>query len=67
VAKLQPVELDGSIDSASKLYNAQYIVGKDFLVNDWVKVFKAGEIIPKIIGPIIEKRTEENVLFVDLN
>lgn len=59
VAKLQPVELDGSIVWAGTLHNAQYIMSKDIHVNDWVKVFKEGEIIPKIIWPVLEKRTEK--------
>lgn len=64
VAKLQPIELDGSIVAAATLHNAQYIVAKDIRVNDWVKVFKAGEIIPKIIGPVLEKRSEKLAKFV---
>ncbi len=64
VAKLQPIELDGSIVSAATLHNAQYIVAKDIRVNDWVKVFKAGEIIPKIIGPVLEKRSGQLSRFV---
>lgn len=64
MAKLQPIELDGSIVAAATLHNAQYIVAKDIRVNDWVKVFKAGEIIPKIIGPVLEKRSEKLAKFV---
>ena len=64
MAKLQPIELDGSIVSAATLHNAQYIVAKDIRVNDWVKVFKAGEIIPKIIGPVLEKRSGKLSKFV---
>lgn len=64
VAKLQPIELDGSIVSAATLHNAQYVVAKDIRVGDWVKVFKAGEIIPKIIGPVIEKRIEQLDKFI---
>lgn len=51
--------MDGSIVCAATLHNAQYIVAKDIRVGDWVKVFKAGEIIPKIIGPVFEKRIEK--------
>lgn len=58
VANLEPVELDGSIISAATLHNAEYIEAKDIRIGDTVKIFKAGEIIPKVIGPNFNKRPQ---------
>lgn len=57
VAKLTPVEIDGSIITSATLHNAEYISAKDICIGDMVKVFKAGDIIPKVIGPDLQKRT----------
>ena len=56
VAKLSPVEIDGSIIASATLHNAEYILAKDICIGDTVKVFKAGDIIPKVIGPDVQKR-----------
>ncbi|MCQ3907911.1 MAG: hypothetical protein MJ219_04315 [Mycoplasmoidaceae bacterium] len=56
VANLTPVLLDGSTISAATLHNAEYIAAKDIRIGDTVKIFKAGEIIPKVIGPNIKLR-----------
>ncbi|MDR3163657.1 MAG: NAD-dependent DNA ligase LigA [Mycoplasmataceae bacterium] len=58
VGKLTPVKLAGSIVSSATLHNAQYILDNDIRIQDVVKVFKAGDIIPKIMGPVLEKRAE---------
>lgn len=59
VANLTPVLLDGSTISAATLHNAEYIAAKDIRIGDTVKIFKAGEIIPKVIGPNISKRPKD--------
>lgn len=56
IANLQPIELDGSIVSKATLHNAEYILEKDIHINDYVLIYKAGDIIPKIIEPILNKR-----------
>lgn len=59
VANLAPVLLDGSTISAATLHNAEYIAAKDIRIADTVKIFKAGEIIPKVIGPNLSKRPSD--------
>jgi DNA ligase (NAD+) len=49
-AKLKPVKLLGTTVQAATLHNASYIENLDLRIGDQVKVKKAGEIIPKIIG-----------------
>lgn len=61
VAKLKPVELDGSIVQYSTLHNAEYIATKDIRINDYVNIFKAGDIIPKVIEPVLSKRKDTKV------
>ncbi|GHU47611.1 hypothetical protein FACS1894218_2390 [Bacilli bacterium] len=50
------MSLSGSIVSAATLHNAEYIIENDIRIGDTIKVFKAAEIIPKVIGPILDKR-----------
>lgn len=56
VANLQPVALAGTTVKRASLYNADEIERLDLHINDWVTVEKSGEIIPKIIHVITEKR-----------
>ncbi len=55
-AKLQAVEIAGSIVRAATLHNADYIINNDIRIGDFVFVKKAGDIIPKVIMPILEDR-----------
>lgn len=63
VAKIKPVEINGSIVSNATLHNYDYIESKDIKINDYVNVFKAGEIIPKVIDVVFEKRTNIEIFF----
>ena len=63
IANVDPIKLDGSIVSKATLHNAEYIIEKDIRINDYVEIYKAGDIIPKIIKPVIEKRTNEAIIF----
>lgn len=63
VAKLEPVLLDGSTIASATLHNADYIVAKDIRIGDTVEIFKAGEIIPKVVGPILSLRKKDSVPF----
>ena len=64
VANLSPVLLDGSTISAATLHNAEYIAAKDIRIGDTVKIFKAGEIIPKVIGPNLKLRPNNTKSYV---
>lgn len=63
VAELEPVQLSGSIISNATLHNADYIKEKDIRVGDTVQIFKAGEIIPKVLGPVINERKQNLDVF----
>ena len=56
IADLSPVRLGGSTVQRASLHNEDEVRRKDVRVGDLVKVRKAGEVIPEIIGVIKEAR-----------
>ncbi|MDO8730584.1 MAG: NAD-dependent DNA ligase LigA [Candidatus Omnitrophota bacterium] len=57
VAHLEPVFLAGSTVSRASLHNEDEIKRKEIRIGDWVRIEKAGEIIPQVIEVVKEKRT----------
>jgi DNA ligase (NAD+) len=56
-AVLEPVEIGGVIVERATLHNFDYIAEKDIRVKDRVLVKRAGEVIPYVIGPVVDART----------
>jgi DNA ligase (NAD+) len=56
-AQLEPVEIGGVIVKQATLHNFDYIQDKDIRVGDRVLVKRAGDVIPYVIGPVIEARS----------
>ncbi len=56
VANLAPVHLAGTTVKRASLHNFEDIERKDIREGDIVRVQKAGEIIPQVLGPVLEKR-----------
>jgi DNA ligase (NAD+) len=56
-ARLEPVEIGGVTVKLATLHNFEDIARKDLRVGDVVVVKRAGEVIPQVIGPVLEKRT----------
>ena len=56
-AELEPVEIGGVKVSRATLHNADLIAAKGLRIGDWVEVTRAGEVIPKVLGPVLELRT----------
>ena len=56
VAELDPVLLAGSTVARATLHNADEIARKDIREGDTVRIQKAGEIIPQVLGVVLPKR-----------
>ena len=56
-AMLEPVDIGGVIVKKATLHNFDYIAEKDIRIGDRVRVKRAGEVIPYVIGPVKELRT----------
>jgi len=56
VAELEPIFLAGSTISRATLHNYDYIRERDIRIGDIVIVEKGGEVIPKVVAPVVEKR-----------
>ena len=57
VAILEPVKLSGIIISRSTLHNEDEIKRKDIRVGDYVLIERSGDVIPKVVSVMKEKRT----------
>lgn len=63
VAILEPVPLSGSTISRATLHNEDEIRRKDIRVGDQVILEKGGEVIPKVVGVLVKRRTGKEKIF----
>lgn len=63
-AVLEPVEIGGVIVKQATLHNFDYIREKDIRVADMIRIKRAGDVIPYVIGPILELRKGNEKIFV---
>jgi DNA ligase (NAD+) len=56
-AVLEPVEVGGVIVKQATLHNFDYIFEKDIRIGDRVLLKRSGDVIPYVIGPVVEART----------
>lgn len=62
-AVLNPVLVAGSTVKRATLHNKEYIIEKDLMIGDDVVVYKAGDVIPAVLGPLKERRTGKEIPF----
>ena len=63
-AVLEPVIVSGSTVRRATLHNEQYVKEKDLRIGDIVSIRKAGDVIPEVVNPIIERRNGTEKEFV---
>lgn len=56
VAELEPVEIEGAEIKRATLHNYKEIERKDIQINDYVIIIRSGDVIPKIIKPLENRR-----------
>ncbi|WP_088138998.1 NAD-dependent DNA ligase LigA [Achromobacter xylosoxidans] len=64
VARLKPVFVGGVTVTNATLHNEDEIRRKDVRIGDTVIVRRAGDVIPEVLGPVLEKRPDDAREFV---
>jgi DNA ligase (NAD+) len=64
VAELAPVPIGGTTVSRATLHNADEIERLDLKIGDWVTVERGGDVIPKVVAVLHEKRPKDARPFV---
>ena len=62
-ASLEPVQIGGVTVRNATLHNAEYIRSNDIRIGDTVLVTRAGDVIPRVVGPILSERTGRERVF----
>ena len=63
-AFMEPVKVAGSTVTNATLHNQEEIERKGVLIGDTVIIRKAGDVIPEVLGPVVDKRTGKEKKFV---
>lgn len=62
-AVLEPVQVSGVTVRQATLHNEDDILRKDIREGDYVIVERAGEVIPQVVGPVVDRRSGDEVPF----
>jgi DNA ligase (NAD+) len=61
---MEPVKVAGSTVTNATLHNQEEIERKGVLIGDTVIIRKAGDVIPEVLGPVLDRRTGKEKAFV---
>ena len=62
-AVMEPVKVAGSTVAMATLHNASEVARKGVLIGDRVVIRKAGDVIPEVLGPVVDARTGDERAF----
>ena len=63
-AVLEPVIVGGSTVKRATLHNEDNVVNKNIMIGDIVEIYKAGDVIPAVGNPLVERRNGKEIPFV---
>lgn len=63
-AVMEPARVAGSVVRQATLHNQEVVVAKGVLIGDTVVLRKAGDVIPEVLGPVVELRDGSERAFV---
>ncbi|MFA6755321.1 MAG: NAD-dependent DNA ligase LigA [Bacilli bacterium] len=66
-AVLDPIRVAGSTIARATLHNEDFIKERDLKVGDYVRLHKAGDVIPEVVGPVLERRNGSEKEFKMIN
>lgn len=55
-AVLEPVRVAGSVVQRATLHNEDFVADKGLMIGDYVVIRKAGDVIPEVVRPVINRR-----------
>lgn len=63
-AVLAPVQIGGVTVRNATLHNQEYIRTNDIRIGDTVVVLRAGDVIPRVVGPVLDERIGDPPMFI---
>ena len=62
-AVLEPVRVAGSVVQRATLHNEDFVTEKGLMIGDYVVIRKAGDVIPEVVRPVLNRRTGLEIPF----